>query len=209
MYIPPLFREDDLKTLHDFMRAHSFATLVTQQQGVPFASHLPFLLDSERGRYGVLSTHLARDNPQWHMFKEAQEVLVIFQGPHAYITPSWYEVQLSVPTWNYAAVHAYGLPHIINDERTFYEMLQVLVQTNEAGFEQPWTLQSDNDEYIRKMMRAIVYLDIEITRLEGKFKLSQNRPAGDQQRVMAALAASPSEESRNVAELMYRRMKKR
>src|SRR6266849_6044575 len=117
MYIPQAFRKEDVRTLHTFMQAYSFATLVTQQNGVPFATHLPFLLDNGHGPHGTLLAHMARVNPQWHDFDSAQEVLVIFQGPHAYISPSWYEddVALSVPTWNHLVVHAYVTPRRIED----------------------------------------------------------------------------------------------
>src|SRR5260370_40830619 len=123
MYIPKAFREDDIKTLHTFMREYSFATLVTQQEGMPFASHLPFLLDREQGPYGTLLAHMARANPQWRDFDGTQEALVIFQGPHAYISPSWYQASLSVPTWNYAVAHAYGQPRIIEDQAILYTLL--------------------------------------------------------------------------------------
>jgi transcriptional regulator len=199
MYIPKAFREDDSRTLHAFMRKCSFATLVTQQNGVPFASHVPFILDAERGPHGTLLAHMARANPQWHDFDKAQEVLVIFQGPHAYISPSWYEVELSVPTWNYAVVHAYGLPHLIEDEKELYNLLKTLIQTHEANFEKPWTFQLP-DDYLQKMMRSIVGFEIQITRLEGKFKLSQNRTATERENVIAAL--QESSDTKAVAELM-------
>lgn len=199
MYIPKAFREDDIHTLHTFMRAYSFATLVTMQNGVPFATHLPFILDTGRGLHGTLLAHMARANPQWHDFNSAQEVLVIFQGPHAYISPSWYEVELSVPTWNYAAVHAYGLPRLIDDREELYTLLKTLVQTHEVHFEKPWPFQLP-DDYLQKMMRGIVGFEIEITRLEGKFKLSQNRTEAERANVITALQAST--DTLAVAELM-------
>src|SRR5713226_7446015 len=199
MYIPKAFREDDINTLHAFIREYSFAALITQQDGVPFASHLPFLLDTERGPYGILLAHMARANPQWHDFNSAQEVLVIFQGPHAYISPSWYEVELSVPTWNYAVVHAYGLPRLIEDREELYNLLKILIQTHEAQFEKPWPFQL-SDDYLQKMMRGIVGFEIEITRLEGKFKLSQNRTETERENVIAAL--QESSDTFAVAELM-------
>jgi len=113
MYIPNSHRADDRAQLHGLMRQYNFATLVTQHEDAPFATHLPFLLDTERGAHGTLLAHLARANPQWRDFVAGREVLVIFQGPHAYISPSWYQVHPSVPTWNYAVVHAYGVPRII------------------------------------------------------------------------------------------------
>ena len=169
---------------------------------VPFATHLPFLLDSQRGPNGTLLAHMARANPQWHDFNSEQEVLAIFQGPHAYVSPSWYEIELSVPTWNYAAVHAYGIPRIIEDSEELYQLLKILIETHEAQFENPWPFQLP-DDYLQKMMRGIVGFEIEITRLEGKFKLSQNRTASEREIVIAALQESP--DTQPVAELMTRK----
>ena len=199
MYIPKHFREDDLNTLHHLMRAYSFATLITQHEGVPFATHLPFILDAQRGPYGTLLAHVARANPQWRDFNSEQEVLVIFQGPHAYVSPSWYEVELSVPTWNYAAVHAYGIPRLIEDGEELYQLLKVLIETHESQFENPWPFQLP-DDYLQKMMRGIVAFEIEITRLEGKFKMSQNRTASERENVIAAL--NESSDTQPAAELM-------
>jgi len=207
MYIPKAFEEKDVKVLQTFMYEHSFATLITQQEGVPLANHLPFMLDTQHGPYGTLMTHMARANVQWRTFEPGKEVLVLFQGPHTYVSPSWYgdDVELSVPTWNYSAVHAYGIATIIDDHEELYSILKKLVQVNEAQFEQPWQLQlSANDA--EKKMRSIVGVAIEITRLEGKFKLSQNRSKGDQAQVIEALqdGLSPA-----TAELMRKRLQKR
>ena len=199
MYIPKAFREDDITILHKFIQTYSFATLITQHEGLPFATHLPFILDSERGPKGTLLAHMARANPQWHDFNSAQEVLTIFQGPHAYISPSWYEVELSVPTWNYAVVHAYGIPRIIEDSEEFYQFLKILIETHEAQFENPWPFQLP-DDYLQKMIRGIVGFEIEITRLEGKFKMSQNRTESERQNVIASL--EESQDTQSVAELM-------
>jgi len=203
MYIPKAFREDDISTIHTLIREYSFATLITQHEGVPFATHLPFILDAERSPNGSLLAHMARANPQWHDFNSAQEVLIIFQGPHAYISPSWYEVELSVPTWNYAVVHAYGLPRLIEDQEELYNLLKILIQTHEAQFDKPWPFQL-SDDYLQKMMRGIVGFEIEITRLEGKFKLSQNRTETERVNVITALQESSDTLSRDVAELMSR-----
>src|SRR5438034_9676651 len=189
MYIPKAFREDDLNTLHKLIREYSFATLITQHEGVPFATHLPFILDAQRGQNGSLLAHMARANPQWHDFASEQEVLVIFQGPHAYVSPSWYEVELSVPTWNYAVVHAYGIPRLLEDGEELYKLLKTLIETHEAQFENPWPFQLP-DDYLQKMMRGIVGFEIEITQLEGKFKLSQNRTESERENVVAALLES-------------------
>ncbi len=199
MYIPKHFREDDLIALHNLILEYSFATLVTQHEGVPFATHLPFILDTQRGTNGTLLAHMARANPQWHDFNNEQEVLVIFQGPHAYVSPSWYEVELSVPTWNYAVVHAYGIPRIIEDHEELYQLLKILIETHESHFENPWPFQLP-DDYLQKMMRGIVAFGIEITRLEGKFKLSQNRTESERENVIASLQKSPGTQA--VEELM-------
>src|SRR6266851_9955987 len=206
MYMPKLHQEDNLATLHGLMRDYSFATLVTQHDGAPFATHLPLVLEADEGPYGTLYGHIARANPQWQDFHETQEVLVIFQGPHTYVSPSWYEVELSVPTWNYTAVHAYGTPHLVTDYEAFYALLDTLVQTHEAHFEKPWPFQLPG-EYLQKMMQGIVGFEIHITRLEGKFKLSQNRTASEREKVIAALQNCPDTPSAGVAELMRNREK--
>ena len=208
MYTPPAFREDDLQTIHALMRDNSFAILVTQQDGVPLATHLPFMLDTERGPYGTLVAHMARANTQWHTFAEAHEALVIFQGPHAYVTPSWYDPGLNVPTWNYAAVHAYGVPRVIEDEAALYAMLSRLTATHEANFELPWLFEMGADDF-RGKLKGIVGFEMEITRLEGKMKLSQNRSQADQARVAAALAESPDTTVASVGQLMQARQQRR
>jgi transcriptional regulator len=201
MYIPSSNRADDHDQLHGLMREYNFAILVTQHEGAPFATHLPFMLDAERGPHGTLLAHMARANPQWRDFSAGGEALVIFQGPHAYISPSWYEAHPSVPTWNYAVVHAYGVPRPIEDHGTLYRMLEALVDTHEAGFAQPWRMELP-DDYMDKMMRAVIGFEIEITRLEGKLKLSQNRSEHDQRRVAEMLASSADPLSVDVAAMM-------
>ena len=204
MYMPELFREDDLPTLQALMQDYSFATLVTQHESVPFATHLPLILEADEGPYGTLFGHVARANPQWRYFEASQEVLVIFQGPHTYVSPSWYEVELSVPTWNYTAIHAYGTPRLITDYDACYALLDTLVRTHEAQFARPWLFQLPED-YVRKMMLGIVAFAIPITRLEGKFKLSQNRSLTDQQYVAVTLQQSADPMSRDVGTLMQQR----
>ncbi|GAC1567242.1 MAG: FMN-binding negative transcriptional regulator [Ktedonobacteraceae bacterium] len=197
MYVPEHFREDDKAVLQAFIRDHSFGILVTQGEDAPFATHLPFLFDADASPYGTLQAHMARANPQWHSFSNKQEALVIFQGPHAYVSPSWYDVVWSVPTWNYATVHAYGVPRLIEDNAVLYAQLKTLIEIHEAQFEQPWGFQLP-EEYIQKMMRSIVGFTLEITRLEGKFKMSQNRTPNEQEKVIAAL----QDNSADVAQIM-------
>jgi len=205
MYVPKLFREDDITKLHALMLEYSFAALISQQpDGVPFATHLPFLLDTERGPYGTLLAHMARANPHWRSFDTAREVLVIFQGPHTYISPSWYQEKLSVPTWNYAVVHAHGKPRIIEDQAAMYNLLQAQIQHFESQFEKPWQITSLPEDFTYGKIKGTVGFEIEITRLEGKFKISQNRPTSDQVRVVSTLKDSQDPMNVSVAELMER-----
>jgi transcriptional regulator len=193
MYIPAWFRIDDLVQLHSLMEQFSFATLVTQTadgtHASPFATHLPFVLEREQGEYGTLRAHMARANPQWKMFAEGGEALVIFQGPHAYISPSWYDTHPSVPTWNYAVVHAYGKPRLLNDDE-LRATLHDLTTFYESGFAQPWSMDGLTDDYVSGMQRGIVGLEMVVTRLEGKFKLSQNQSAENRAKVIAHLRDS-------------------
>lgn len=200
MYVPSAFREDRQRILHALMRQHSFGTLITFGDGGLTASHLPFLLDEGRGPHGTLLGHLARANPQWETF--GQEALAIFQGPHAYVSPSWYETPLSVPTWNYVAVHAYGQPRLVTEEAALRSILEASVRTYEAGFERPWDLGRVPDDYVEHMMKAIVGFEIPISRLEGKLKLSQNRSATDRQGVVDGLRRQSGASEQAIAELM-------
>jgi transcriptional regulator len=201
MYIPPAFKVKEFEKLAAVMRHYSFATLVTQGEDGPFATHLPILFDPEPGPYGRLSGHLARANPQWRHFLSGQEALVIFQGPHAYISPSWYQAELAVPTWNYVAVHAYGPVRLIEDEKRLRALLQATIQTYEAEQPQPWPGDLP-EEYVAKLIKAIAGFELPIRRLEGKFKLGQNRPAEDLAGVYQALAESPRAGDRQLAAVM-------
>ena len=200
MYIPSHFRQSDRGVLHALIESNSFATLVSVHDGLPFASHLPFLLDAGRGVHGTLLAHMARANPQWRDFADGRELLAIFQGPHAYITPSWYATEQHVPTWNYAVVHAYGVPRIIDDPDEMMAMLARLVRVNEAGFERPWKMK--DDPWTRGLLSAVVGFEIEMTRLEGKFKLSQNRDTEDYAGVLDALGRSDRADDREMAAMM-------
>lgn len=186
MYIPPSNREDRREVLHAIMRQNSFATLISMGEGGLVATHLPVLL-REDGPYGTLLCHLARANGQWRDFADEAEVLVLFQGPHAYISPSWYEDAMSVPTWNYVAVHAYGRPRLVEEPEALRGLLAALVREYEGAFQRPWDIERLPEEYVRKQMRAIVGVEIPISRLEGKRKLSQNRSPADRAGVAAAL----------------------
>lgn len=200
MYVPKHFEVADPAWCHALIEAESFGTLVgTDDTGVPFATHLPFLLDAERGRLGTLLGHVARANPQWRYFAAGRPVLAIFQGAHAYVSPGWYEVHPSVPTWNYVAVHAYGVPALVEDAPRVTALLARLVATHEDGRSEPWRFASLSEEYVAGMLRGIVAFEIPIDRLEGKAKLSQNRGAADRARVRAALEAASDPLARGVA----------
>lgn len=185
MYLPKDFAVEDRETLYALIRDNSFGLLISQVDGQPFATHLPFLLEDD-----VLVAHMARANPHWQAFAEGGEVLCVFQGPHAYVSPSWYTAENVVPTWNYAAVHVYGTPEIVDDPQGAFDDQDRLVDFNEAGFDVPWRLGDRDREFVDGMMRAIVNFRIPIARIEGKFKLSQNRPDVDRDRVAAELRAS-------------------
>jgi len=181
VYIPSAFCVDEPDVLHAFIEQFGFATLVTVREGTPFATHLPLLLDREQG---LLLGHVARANPHWECLAET-ESLAIFTGPHAYISPAWYVTQPSVPTWNYTAVHAYVSARLTSEERT-REIVDGIVTKYESASVNPWR----NDlpeEYRINLLRAVVGFELPIARLEGKFKLGQNRPEADRERLLAHL----------------------
>ncbi|MFO0906349.1 MAG: FMN-binding negative transcriptional regulator [Pirellulales bacterium] len=201
MYVPASFAVHDLTQLRSFVARHSFATLVTAGDEGPFASHLPMLWRPEGGDLGTLIAHVARANPQWRQMESDRETLAIFHGPHAYISPAWYVEHPSVPTWNYAAVHVYGKTRILHDHDQIVALLRELTATYEAGRESPWNGELP-DEYRDKLIQGIVAFELVVTRVEGKFKLGQNRSAEDQQAVYDALSASDDSEQRALAQLM-------
>ena len=198
IHIPGHFAEHDIARLHALVRTHNFATLVSAHQGEIQVSHLPFLLDEE-GK--LLRAHMARANPQWRTFSPEREVVVIFHGPHHYVSPAWYATHPSVPTWNYAVVHVQGRPRLIEDRERLAALLRELVARHEAASSRPWKMDLPPD-YQDKMLSAIVGFEIVITRLDGKFKLSQNRPESDRPLVIEALERLGSDDARGVAALM-------
>jgi transcriptional regulator len=205
MYTPQAYRVTNHEETFGVIRQNSFATIVTVADGIPVANHAPILLDAQRGPYGTLITHLARTNPQAAQLAAGQEALFIFQGPHAYISPSWYEAELAVPTWNYVVVHAYGRAQVIEDERELRDQLQQLVHTYESGRANPWPGQLP-DDFMGKLMRGIVGFEIPIIRLESKAKLSQNRSRTDRAGVVEGLRDSPFEAERGLAQLMQEQL---
>ncbi|MCC5647909.1 FMN-binding negative transcriptional regulator [Nostoc sp. CHAB 5824] len=189
MYIPSAFREDDIKKLVAFMSANSFATLVSIVNDVPVASHIPLVV-TVQNNVVKLSGHLAKPNPQWQVFGVG-ETLAVFTGPHAYISPSLYEKQESVPTWNYIAVHAYGVPKVItlgDSPELMDKMIEEMIDTYGSEYKSQWHSLSDN--FREGMMNGIIGFEMTVTRLEGKYKLSQNRSHSDQNNVAHALLQS-------------------
>ena len=200
MYIPSSFVENDPQVLADFMRAHSFATLVCQVEGVPFATHLPLYYDEKEN---ALLGHMARANAQWRELDSAGEVLAIFTGPHAYISPAYYAEDTAVPTWNYAAVHVYGRAVLVEEMAEQKRILQTLTSAYESARAEPWVLDWENGEHVKKLA-AIAFFRIEIKKVEGKFKLSQNRSDADQQAAAEALGRVDTDNARGVAALMQK-----
>lgn len=191
MYVPAAFAQEDLGALHDLIDANDFGLLVSQGPDGLIASHLPFLLDRTRGAHGTLYAHVARANPQWRNIADG-EAMAVFQGPHAYISPSWYKSHPSVPTWNYAAAHAYGRVTLIEDGAALQALVNKLVARHEASRAPAWSTDGLPQKFIDGMLRGIVGFEMTITRIDGKQKLSQNRSATDRRGVIAALAGSES-----------------
>jgi transcriptional regulator len=200
MYIPPDFAQHDLQALHAAIEEYNFATLISNVSDELTASHLPLLLDRRGGENGTLLGHMAHANSQWRD-AAGQDVLAIFSGPHTYISPTWYEASQVVPTWNYIAVHVYGRLELIDDEAEVKSLLARMVEIYEAGQPRPWRL-SEPPEFIERMLRQIVAFRIPIRRLEGKWKLNQNRPAEQRERVIGVLSQQSDENSQVIAQLM-------
>jgi transcriptional regulator len=183
MYMPSHFEESRLEILHDFIRTNPFGALVTHGADGLDANHLPFELDVNAGEHGVLRAHVARSNPIWQSLKNGEEVLVMFRSEDAYVSPSWYpskhEAHKQVPTWNYRVVHAHGRFAVHDDEKYVRGVVARLTKNFEAGEAMPWKMGDAPQDYIDTMLKAIVGIEIEITRVIGKFKLGQNREDRD------------------------------
>jgi len=206
MYVPQAFREEDLTKLHAQIEQTPLAILVSQGANGLEASHLPLLLCPEQGERGTLHGHFARANPQWRSLAAGAEVLVIFPGPEAYVSPGYYpskaEHGKAVPTWNYIAVHAYGRAEVYDEPQRLRQLLGRLSERHEQGRARPWSLEEAPAEYLEAMLRAVIGFALPIERLEGKWKLSQNRGAEDFAGVREGLASSQKASERTVAQLM-------
>ena len=186
MYAPPYNRIEDLREVADFMRANSFALVVTGTGGTLHASHLPVMVHERGGKLSIHS-HMAKNNPQWQEFFD-DEILVVFSGPHAYVSPRWYDEQERVPTWNYAAVHAYGMVKLNADRQAKHGAQRELV----AAMDPQWLPKFDalRPEYVEQMLDGIVTFDVAVTRLETRWKLSQNRGRREMELIAAELDKS-------------------
>jgi transcriptional regulator len=202
VYLPESFRVSDREACFDLIEGFGFATLISWSSTDPVVSHVPLLLDRDSVDEGRLVGHVARANPHWKRFDGAERALAIFQGPHGYVSPSWYVTHPSVPTWNYAVVHVYGAPRTVDADRT-WGILKRLIDKYEGGRRQAWKPDLP-PEFVEENLRAIVGFEMPIARLEAKFKLSQNRDAADRDGALAGLMGEGDARSRELGEFMRR-----
>jgi transcriptional regulator len=191
VYVPAAFKEDRIPVLHEMIRRIRLGMLVTLGRDGLVASHLPMLIDAEPAPFGTLSGHMARGNPQWRTLDPEVEALVIFAGPQAYITPSWYATKpltgKVVPTWNYVAIHAYGALRLIDDPEHTRAHVTRLTDAQESARDKPWHVTDAPEDFIAGMVKGIIGFELAITRLDGKWKMNQNRPAEDRAGVVEGL----------------------
>ncbi|HSQ03525.1 MAG TPA: FMN-binding negative transcriptional regulator [Burkholderiales bacterium] len=213
MYIPKHFAEPKVEVLHQLIRARPLCTLVTLSSSGLNANHIPLHLSEEPGPFGTLRGHVARANPIWQDIVRDVDALAIFHGPDAYITPSWYatkrETGKVVPTWNYAVAHAYGSLCIIDDPSWLRAQLDALTSHNEARFAEPWHVADAPHDYVETLMKAIVGIEIVISRLSGKWKTSQNQPPHNQAGVVRGLRESKNSDALEMADWVERVMQPR
>jgi transcriptional regulator len=212
MYQPPHFREDRLDVQHALMRAHPLGLLISSGAGGLMANPVPFVLHADASERGTLRCHLSRANPHWRELGAVDECLVVFQGPQEYITPSWYETKRQtgkvVPTWNYATVHAWGQPRVIEDTEWLRKNVEALTRAHEGSRTAPWAVNDAPPEFLAAQLRGIVGVEIPIARIEGKWKVSQNRIDADRAGVISGLRGQ-GEASEPMAQLVAERLKPR
>lgn len=211
MYLPPHFREDDLGVQHDLIRSCPLGLLIRAGSTGLVADPIPFVIDPTAGERGTLRCHVARVNPVWRDLQPAQDCLVVFQGPQAYVTPSWYPSKREhgrvVPTWNYVTVHAWGCPRVIEDAAWLRAQIDALTHQQEAAKLEPWAVGDAPEPFVAAQIRGIVGIEIPIARIEGKWKVSQNRAAQDRAGVVSGLRDAGLESS-PMADLVADRSKK-
>ncbi len=202
MYDVAAFREDRVEVMHALIQAHPLATLVTMTPQGLEANHIPFLIDAAPAPFGTLRGHVARANPVWRSFNAEVDVLAVFQGSQAYITPSWYPSKAQhgkvVPTWNYAVAHAQGPLKIVDDAEWLRALVTRLTASQESALEKPWQVTDAPADYINTMLKAIVGIEIPVRRLQGKWKMSQNRLPQDREGVIQGLEARGDEAGRDM-----------
>jgi transcriptional regulator len=206
MYIPPSFAETRPEVMLDFVEAHPLGALVTASADGLFATHMPFVLDRAAGPHGTLRGHVARANPHATRESLTAEGLVIFSGPEAYVSPAHYASKARhgkvVPTWNYVAVHAYGVVRFVDDAEFVLRNVEALTARHETARPAPWSVGDAPSDYVRAQLKAIVGVEVAIARLEGKWKMSQNRAPEDVEGVVAGLGASDDDRDRAVASIV-------
>jgi transcriptional regulator len=208
MYLPTQFKEESVPAMHAAIRAARIGTLVTMGEDGMEASHVPMLVDPEPAPYGTLRGHVSKGNPQWRRTKADVPALAMFLGPNAYITPAWYETKRQtgkvVPTWNYATVHVWGRPRVVNDNAWLRRQLDDLTASREKSRDAPWAVDDAPADFVAMQMRAIVGVEILISRIEGKWKMSQNRPEADRAGVIEGFR-STGEAGAEIAALVAER----
>ncbi len=206
MYVPKYHEESNVAVLHALIASQPLGTWVTHGDGELLVNHIPFLLNRSRGEHGTLIGHVARANPAWHSFSKSISSVVVFQGPQAYISPSWYPSKhahgKAVPTWNYAVVHAHGLPQAIEDREWLLQHVSQLTEVHEAEQALPWKVSDAPPEFTEKLLGAIVGREIPIAKLVGKWKVSQNRPSPDRLGTVAGLLGRDDPQSKEMAALV-------
>jgi transcriptional regulator len=209
MFLPDHFRVDDVAEMHALMRSRPFAALVSTTQAGLYGTHLPTVLKDE-GTFGTIECHLSRANPHWKDLAEGGEAMMIFQGPDGYITPNWYATKAAtgkaVPTWNYAIVHAYGRPAVMKEKDWLLRHVTELSDQQERSEAHPWKVSDAPASYVDVMLRGIIGFRFEITRLEGKWKMSQNREPQDRVRVVEGLKARTTGDDLAIAETVAGKM---
>ena len=200
MYLPRHYAVTDKQQLHGFIKENGFGIMFSGNGPEPVASHLPFILDEIAGEHGTLLSHMAGANRQWR-HADGQQVLTVFQGPHTYVSPTWYQAQETVPTWNYVAVHVYGTLRVVQDQERLQSIMAQITDYYEASLPQPWQAEFTS-EYAKQMVKRIVVFEIEIGKMQGKWKLNQNHPEERRRKVVDVLKTMPDDNSRGIVTLM-------
>ena len=200
MYLPRHYAVTDKQQIHDFIKGNGFGILFSGNGPEPVASHLPFILDESAGEQGTLLSHMAGANRQWR-HADGQHVLTVFHGAHTYVSPTWYQDPETVPTWNYVAVHVYGILKVVQDQERIQNILARITDYYEASLPQPWQAEFTS-EYAQQMVKRIVAFEIEIDKMQGKWKLNQNHPEERRRRVVDVLKTMPDDNSQGIVTLM-------